>query len=239
MCRMIAAVGRFDMTVLAGALRAMAANENPAYEHEITSEGDAVLHDCGWGVAYRDGADLVRVRSQRSCLADPAFDAISSLRTDLVVLHARRNRDRNTIDVANSHPFVAEWSGRTWAFCHNGELGDTSVLDSDPRLVPEGSTDSELLFHHVLLGLDQAGSELSFARSLSSIDDFTCLNCFLATADRVVAHAGMQAGTARPRYYTLWLGAADGRSVVSSEPVSGVGVEWRRLPSGSTVELAA
>lgn len=238
MCRMIAAVGRFDMPVLVDALRAMAANDNPAYEHELTSEGDTILHDCGWGVAYRAGGDLVRIRSPKSCLSDPAFGELGSLRTDLVVLHARRNKDRSTIDAANSHPFIAEWAGTTWAFCHNGEVGDTSALASDPRLVPEGGIDSELLFHHVLLGLDATRPAPALVRSLSSIDDFTCLNCFVATANRILAHARTHEGSPRPRYYTLWVGAAAGLSVASSEPVRGVDVEWKGMPSGSAVELA-
>ena len=63
MCRMIAASGRFSAAALIAALRSMARNANPAYDHELRSEGDHLLHDCGWGIAYEQGGGLVRRRS--------------------------------------------------------------------------------------------------------------------------------------------------------------------------------
>lgn len=234
---MIAAAGRLDMAALGGALRAMAGNDNPAYDHELRSEGAAVRHDCGWGVAYRDGDTLVRIRSAESCLTDPEFDRLSGIETDLAILHARRNRDRSTIDIANSHPFVAGREGVRWAFCHNGEVRDLSRLDSDPSLATEGGTDSELLFHHVLLRIDPARPALSMARSLAAIDDFTCLNCFLASPDRIVAYARTPSDTERPLYYTLWRGGGDLSTLVSSEPVFGMSAEWSVVPAGEVLEV--
>jgi predicted glutamine amidotransferase len=108
-CRMIAAVGRFEVGPLVEALKTMASNANPTYDHELRSEGDALIHDCGWGVAFREDDTLARRRSATSCLDDADFGALSAVRTDLAVLHVRRTPDRSTIDVLNSHPFFVKW----------------------------------------------------------------------------------------------------------------------------------
>ncbi len=63
MCRMLAAMGRFSMASVVEAVRVIATNENPAYEHELRERGDAFQHDSGWGAVYREEGRLVRVRS--------------------------------------------------------------------------------------------------------------------------------------------------------------------------------
>ena len=237
MCRMIAAVGRFEMEPLVEAVRAMASNTNPAYDHELRAEGGEFIHDCGWGVAFRDGSRLVRRRSAASCLEDAEFDSLSSIRTDLVILHARRTPARDTIGVLNSHPFLEEWRGEEWAFCHNGAVGDLTQFRSDDSLRPDGRVDSESLFHHVLTHLDIDDVPASLADIMSGIREFTCLNCFLATSERVVVHARMPPDTPRPLYYTPWVARGDGVAVVSSEVVSQVALPWEKIRGGAAFTL--
>jgi predicted glutamine amidotransferase len=234
---MIAAVGRFEMGPIVEALKSMASNSNPSYDHELRAEGEELVHDCGWGAAYRDGDRLVRLRSAESCLDDPGFDSLAKINTDLAVLHARRTPDRESIGVSNSHPFIEEWRGETWAFCHNGALNDVTQLSGVTELEPEGCVDSELLFHHVLTRLDADNPDGSLADTLGGLRDFTCLNCFLATNRRVIAHARMSPDTTRPRYYTLWQGRGSGFAVASSESFDAPGVLWMAVPDGSSLRL--
>jgi predicted glutamine amidotransferase len=237
MCRMIAAVGDFEMGPLVSALRSMAANSNPAYDHEFRKEGGSFTHDCGWGAAYLQGDRLVRVRSAESCLKDPRFDALANVETELAVLHARRTPHRETIDVANSHPFMQEWRGETWAFCHNGTVNDLTQFSWDSELNRQGGVDSELLFRHTLTRLDTARPAVSLAEVLGDVRDFTCLNCFLATSDGVVAYARMSPDTARPRYYSLWRGRGGGFSLASSESFDLPGTVWAAAADGSSFTL--
>ena len=237
MCRMIAAVGRLDMPALVDALRAMASNANDGYDHEFRGEGSDFSHDCGWGVVFRDHGRLVRKRSATSCLGDPEFDALSGVSTDLAVLHARRTPDRSTIDVCNSHPFIETWRGEVWAFCHNGAVNDLGQLTIDDSLVSSGGVDSELLFRHLLSALDTGRVDDSVAEILGAVHDFSCLNCFLATSGRVIAHARLSPGTPRPRYYTMWRGRGDGFSLVSSEPLEAVGATWSAMADGTALVL--
>ncbi len=239
MCRMIAAVGRFEMESLVDAVRVMASNANPAYDHELRAEGGALIHDCGWGVAFREGGRLVRCRSAASCLNDPEFDSLSGIETDLVILHARRTPDRDTIDVLNSHPFMRKWRGEEWAFCHNGAVSDLAQLRSDSSLQRAGGTDSERLFHHVLTLLDTSRVAGSLAEILHEISGFTCLNCLLATSESITVHARMAPDTPRPLYYTPWIAKGGDVAVVSSEVVSQVALEWERVPDGAAFVLGS
>jgi len=241
-CRMIAAVGSFEMAPLVEALRSMAANANPAYSHELSERGEALQHDCGWGAAFRQGGTLERRRSAASCLADPAFAGLTSIETDLVLLHARRTPDRDTIAVENSHPFFAERDGTTWAFCHNGAVNDLSQFEASggARRAPtsSGPIDSELLFHHILRSLDRARPAESLADILLGVRDFTCLNCFLATGEDVFVHSRVSPDTTRPRYYALWVGRGDGFALASSEVVDLRGVTWERVPDSCAFRLS-
>ncbi len=234
---MIAAVGRFEMGSLVEALRGMALNQNPAYDHELRSKGEALRHDCGWGIAFRRAGGLARVRSTRPCFDDSAFDALGGLATDVVILHARRVRDRSSIAEENTHPFMAVYGGTTYAFCHNGEMKDRRELLCDPALVPEGTTDSEELFHHVLTALDREDPAGSMSSVLGGIEQFTSLNSFLLTPSGLTAYARTAPGSDRPRYYALWRGSGRGFVVVSSEIVGGLEVRWERMADGSATHL--
>jgi predicted glutamine amidotransferase len=237
MCRMIAAVGRFDVADLARALRLMAGNANISHDHEFRARGPAFAHDCGWGTAFiRDGRLTVR-RSASSALDDPRLDALDEVTTDMALLHARRTPDRASIAVSNSHPFVARYEGAVWAFCHNGTVEDKSQLTWDPRLVAGGTSDSELLFQHILTRIDPRRLEASLEQIMAPIRDYTSLNCFLATEDSITVFARSVPGTTRPRYYTLWHGSGPDLELASSEPIPWPGVTWDAVPDGSCFTL--
>jgi predicted glutamine amidotransferase len=237
MCRMIAATGRLDMASLVNGLRVMASNSNHAYEHEFSSEGDAFIHDCGWGVVFKDGDSLARRRSSRYCVDDPVFDQLCTICSDLVILHARRALNRDTISEENSHPFVDQACGETWAFCHNGTVNDVSQLDAYASRTNADPSDSERLFYHLLARLDPARPADSLVDVLGGIRDFTSVNCFLARKSNVSAYARISPDSTRLRYYTLWRGAGDGFELASSEPLSMEGVEWSPVPDATAFVL--
>jgi predicted glutamine amidotransferase len=234
---MIAAVGSFPTGALTRALRSMALNANPAYDHELRSEGDDLIHDCGWGAAYvRDGR-LTRYRSAAPCFDDPALESLAGVDSSLMMLHARRTKHRETIADVNAQPFLARFQERDWAFCHNGEVRDLSQLSHDESLAPEGSVDSELLFLHTLTRLDPDERARSVAAILKDIGDFSSLNCLLAAPGSLTAFARRSGSSPRPRYYALWYGRGAGVDVVSSEIVDGLDVEWQAIADGEAIDL--
>jgi predicted glutamine amidotransferase len=234
---MIAAVGGFPVSLLAEGLRAMAANANAGHEHEFTGRGAEFQHDSGWGAVFRAGGRLERLRSTAPCFRDAGYGALDAIRSDLVVIHARRAKNPRTISTVNTHPFVAGWRGGEWAFCHNGEVRDTGQLTRDPALVPEGSTDSELLFFHILTALNGGGpAELSAI--LSRIRDFTCVNCLVVRPSSLLVSTRRAPDSTTPRYYTMWRADGDGPDgpyvLISSEPLRDISEGWRPLDDGSS-----
>jgi len=238
MCRMIAATGELDLRALGQALRQMAANNNPAHTHERRPLGELFRHEDGWGAAWVENDTLHVRHSIRSCLTDPLVDELGELDTDLIVLHARRASHPRTVCLENTHPFLLEHNGRAWAFCHNGIIHDLSPLRPATGLIPSGTIDSELLFHHVLNYLDSADLEQSLIASLDPVQDYTALHCMLVGPDQILATAKRHPLNGLPEYHALWEGTGPSIHVVSSEPVEGIGCRsWRRLPEPGVVTL--
>jgi glutamine amidotransferase len=108
--------------------------------------GSTGEHADGFGLAFHDGAGLRlfidEERASDSALA--AFLRQHPIRARTVLGHIRK-ATQGPVRIANCHPFVREWQGRHWSFCHNGDLNDFH-----PRLtgtyLPVGSTDSERAF---------------------------------------------------------------------------------------------
>ncbi len=242
---MIAAVGRFDIEPMLTAIRVMALNDNPAYDHEHRSLGTEIVHDCGWGAAFPGRDGLVTRRSTAPCFESGELERLGDELMDLsepvnlLLLHARRTRQRDTIALRNTHPFRAAWKGLEYAFCHNGEVRDLSQLSWDEDLSPRGEVDSERLFLHVLTRLDPERRAASMAAALAPLRDFTCINCLLVVGDTVTACTRMAPDSPSPRYYTLWRGRGDGLDVVSSEIVAGLDVEWSAVPDGTALMLGS
>jgi len=103
-------------------------------------------HADGFGLAFHDGAAcrlfVDAGRASDSALAGFLRQHPIAART--VLAHIRK-ATQGPVELANSHPFVREWQGRHWSFCHNGDLKDFR-----PRLsgafLPVGGTDSERAF---------------------------------------------------------------------------------------------
>jgi predicted glutamine amidotransferase len=238
MCRMIAATGEIDPSALRRALQLMASNENPDHTHEKRALKEGYRHEDGWGAAWVEQGNLRVRHSIHSCLTDGSLADLDAVRTDLLVLHARRATKKNTIALENTHPFLVEHRGRPWAFCHNGALHDLHGVRPASGLVPSGTVDSELLFYHILNHLEPNDLAGSVLRSLEPFGQYTALHCLLTSADQVLAVSKRHPENAHPEYFALWEGRGPDLEVVSSEPVKGVGVDqWTRIPNPGVVTL--
>jgi glutamine amidotransferase len=108
--------------------------------------GRTAEHADGFGLAFHDGIDcrlfIDEGRASDSALA--AFLRSFPIRARTVLAHIRK-ATQGSVQLANCHPFVREWGGRYWSFCHNGDL-----IDFVPPLngihLPVGQTDSERAF---------------------------------------------------------------------------------------------
>lgn len=105
----------------------------------------------GWGVAYFEGADAMLLRESEPAAESPMVQFLTSHapRSDLIISHVRRatHGDRN---LANTQPFQRVLGGRTHVFAHNGFVPPLTLPKTSSWLLPQGTTDSEQLFCHLL-----------------------------------------------------------------------------------------
>jgi predicted glutamine amidotransferase len=210
MCRMIAAVGRFEPALLRCALVRMAANDNPAHDHERRACGDSFRHTDGWGMAWVQDGRLRTLRRTVSVLLDDVAERIDPLRTGLLLLHARHATTPRSIRTENTHPFSATLLGKDWAFCHNGSVEGLDDLRSAPEMAAAGGTDSERLFHHFLAELASravrgATTEVSDA-AVGRVGERTDAGArdgdSTGPLERTLAEAALAATIAVPRDFT-------------------------------------
>jgi predicted glutamine amidotransferase len=113
----------------------------------------------GWGIAWwEDGAAHLLKEPNRADESELASrlqnDPPSS---DLFIVHVRA-ATVGRLSLQNTHPFAGQATGRRWVFAHNGTVKDLDRLDVG-GFHPQGETDSERAFHHVLTRLGRLGSD--------------------------------------------------------------------------------
>lgn len=123
----------------------------------------------GWGIGYYPGGE-----PSASVLKEPAppqgsirgelVKAWEHLESSIFVLHIRQ-ATWGSISDANTQPFSRSYAGRDWLIGHSGSLKHKVEPSPDARFEPVGSTDTELIFCHLLSWLAERG-----ARSLGDVD---------------------------------------------------------------------
>jgi predicted glutamine amidotransferase len=107
-------------------------------------------HADGFGVAFHEGAACRHFvddgRASDAALA--CFLRQHAIRARTVLAHIRK-ATQGAVQLSNCHPFVREWQGRHWSFCHNGDLKDFHPRMNGSHL-PVGDTDSERAFCFIL-----------------------------------------------------------------------------------------
>src|SRR5437868_2085782 len=112
--------------------------------------GATADHADGFGLAFHhDTACRLFVDDGSACDAALAgFLRRHAIRARTVLAHIRK-ATQGPVQLSNTHPFVREWLGRHWSFCHNGDL-----RGFEPRMngshLPVGDTDSERAFCFML-----------------------------------------------------------------------------------------
>jgi len=113
----------------------------------------------GWGLAYRDHSSTqtnnFQIYKETICASDSRLLAwlANKVNTDLLIGHVRKARHPVTVNYVNTHPFLHPCCKKEWVFAHNG-LVPCIMLADETRLkgtcVPDGETDSEHAFCHLL-----------------------------------------------------------------------------------------
>ena len=112
--------------------------------------GATADHADGFGLAFHhDAACRLFVDDGSACDAALAgFLRRHAIRAQTVLAHIRK-ATQGPVQLSNTHPFVREWLGRHWSFCHNGDLRGFQPRMNGSHL-PVGDTDSERAFCFML-----------------------------------------------------------------------------------------
>jgi len=112
-----------------------------------------------WGLAYRDRSgsqpNNFQIYKETIAASDSRLLAwlANKVNTDLLIAHVRKARCPTIVNYVNTHPFLHQCCKKEWVFAHNG-LVPSIILADETHLkgtcVPDGETDSEHAFCHLL-----------------------------------------------------------------------------------------
>lgn len=130
----------------------------------------------GWGVAYFAGADVTLVREPAPAAESPMVQFLDrqAPRSDLIISHVRR-ATFGARNLANTQPFQRVLGGRTHVFAHNGFVPPLGPSETSSWLLPQGDTDSERLFCHLLAYLEplwRSGNIPTLAKRVAVVQRF-------------------------------------------------------------------
>lgn len=173
----------------------------------------------GWGIAWREGTGFRLEKEPESACGSARFaEIIWSWRGDLAIAHVRKAKYPPVNTSANTHPFLHDCCGRRWAFAHNGLVPDVIALEmaSSGRVCrPEGETDSEFAFCHLLAQVHPRFANADWLGGLASISEAIArlgqFNFLLSDGEHLIAY-----GHDRLHY----LESADGVALIATEPLS-------------------
>jgi predicted glutamine amidotransferase len=191
---------------------------------------DGGNHPDGWGIAWRQGDEILCVRRGKPAASDPLLPSLR-VRTGRFIGHVRFASNPETVHAGNSHPFLA--SGI--ALAHNGTFRGRIGEEGDARNASDTLVFLELLAERwkerTLPGLAETLGEMLSDREL--VGEYSAANLLIASGDRIFA---LRRFRKNPDYYTLYLEEREGRRVVASQPLDGT-AGWRLLADGELLDL--
>ena len=230
MCRMLMAVGDFEISPLLDGLCLMAENLNERHEENADKP---FVHEHGWGLIYRAQNELKTYKSTNACFTDPELDSFRKIQTPFVALHARLASVGN-LDLKNTHPFENLWNNDNTAFCHNGTI--RNEISYDKKYQVTGTTDSEKYFYHLLSNLNPTHIPSSWQGLIANFSNYTAANAFLCQQNQAVA---INAFALNPLYYTIKISVSTDSLIMSSEILPNLeNRDWTPLGNGTVVQTS-
>lgn len=230
MCRMLVAIGNFNIDHLLQDFVRMAADQNERHEKNAENE---FKHGDGWGMAYLENDQLKIFRSTKAVFEDDQILQFKKLKSNLVILHARK-ASKGTVDIHNVHPFECWLEGHHYIFFHNGTIHDEVVFDN--QFTPLGTTDSERLFYFLLTNSNGQLTPAFLQSKLDRLQNFSAANFILS--DGKMTYAGNWYSE-NPVYYGMKMLQQPGLVIVASEILPHFNSdEWNTLKNQDLVSIS-
>lgn len=229
MCRMLIAIGKFQIKTLLEGVKIMAEDKNERHEENESVE---FKHAHGWGIIYLDGKKLKFFKSSKPCFEDSEYDKFANLSTSFVAIHARR-ASTGDISYYNTHPFWDYVNQELIGFCHNGTVFESLPVASQYKI--QGNVDSERYFYHILSHLNQDNWNQSYIDIIQKIKDYSSINSFLCHRDFALV---LNQYTLNPKYYTMKMSVTEDSILISSEILPNLPeCRWEKLKNGTLIAL--
>jgi glutamine amidotransferase len=177
----------------------------------------------GWGVAsWHDGIVSLSKSSEPGFSSAQFACVAADLRSRLAIAHVRKARHPPVPGMLNTHPFLHACCNREWVFAHNGMVPDVIAWqDTGPLCLPDGETDSEYAFCHLLTGIAEVYENpqrpawlarlAQLSEKISALGKF---NFLLSDGQELIAYG-------HDRLHRLELDDESGRAViVATEPLT-------------------
>lgn len=204
-------------------------------------------HRDGWGlVGLVDKGPLHLGRAPQDASRDPAYeDALAKagrIPPDSVMIGHVRNGSVGGRELRNTHPFVREG----WAFCHNGTVHG---LLPPAGAKPEGQTDSEAYFLHLLNSVRRSRTVEAAVREtverIHAAHKYTSLTFLLTNGRdlysyREVGHLYGSCGTRECalEHYVMGYSTVGDSVVAVQEPQAHPSLgDWTPIPNGGLLIL--
>jgi predicted glutamine amidotransferase len=210
--------------------------------------GQVANNPDGWGIAWREMGqyemgqrEVGQYEVGHFRLAKEPFPACSSeqfarlcdsLATDLLVAHVRKAKFPPVNTMNNTHPFLRDCCGRRWAFAHNGlvpEIVDMEATNRGRICRPEGETDSEFAFCHLLSHVSQNFHSADWLAALGRVSELIALrgqfNFLMSDGEHLIAYGHDRL------HYQETAGGSGYAAMVATEPLSAPGA-WTPFVPG-------
>lgn len=188
----------------------------------------------GWGLAWHDGSGFRLDKEPEPGSRSARFlRLIGDLRAGLIIAHVRKARFPPVNTLSNTHPFLRECCGRRWAFAHNGLVPDVVAMEAgnaERVCQPEGETDSEFAFCHLLSHATRhfSGHAGDWPDVLAAVSELIArhgkFNFLLSDGEHLIAYGHDRL------HYLEPAGEAD-VALVATEPLTDV-PDWRPFAPG-------
>lgn len=195
-------------------------------------------HLDGWGVAGLLGdKTTIFYKSTDAVIKDTknylqTIDKLKKANSKISIIHFRKSSSGG-VKLENTHPFIYD----DWVFAHNGTILQKDDLKLT-KLKPQGDTDSEVLFYHIIENL---GNTINFIPLLVDILRYikakikhTSLTFLLTNTEYLVAYREYSPKYAEEgdkalwnkNYYTLFYTKTKNYIIFCSELIDPVFHKW-------------
>jgi predicted glutamine amidotransferase len=231
MCRMIVAVGTFDVEeIFAGAV-AMASGLTADHDGPFT------VHPDGWGAVWHDSRSPTGLGVMRGIgpVTDQVIDALGSAvpTTDFLAIHVRRATRSTTKGPRFTHP-LARSDG--WHFMHNGYLPTAHRMLG----LEKSAFDSAEYFDYVIpVGAEKLDQDETLDRLRALPAGGNSGNAIAVSPDRGYLIHWRQDHDTYPRYFTMRQLIESGRHVIASEVIPAIAPpgRWDDVPADTVLEF--